>query len=241
MLRVSVLELPARWDARDEALAEVDRLLAQGPADLAVLPEVAFTGYVSPRGTFDLRHFAEPIEGPTIAAVAELAARHATAIVAPLVLAEGGAVYNASVLVGPDRRTLAVYRKRHPWHPETWATPGTELPPRVRVGELTVTFATCFDAQFLEEEGKDFLPGADLLVFPSAWVDHEDSRLPLLRSLARRFGVAVANANWGPGTVLLPGQGGSFVLDREGSLLAQVKPAVGPAGPRRADASIGGA
>jgi predicted amidohydrolase len=235
VLRVSVLELPARWGERDAALAEVDRLLAAGPTDLAVVPELALTGYVSPRGSFDVRRFAEPAAGPTVERVAELAARHGTAIVAPLVLAEGGALYNAAVLVGPDRRTLAVYRKRHPWYPESWATAAREAPPRVRLGEVIVTFAICFDAQFLADEGEEVLAGADLLVFPSAWVDDEDSRVPLLRTIARRFGIAIANANWGPGIALAPGQGGSCILDGEGSVLAAVEPSRS----RRADAAIG--
>lgn len=233
MLRVSVLELPARWAEPAAALAQVDELLREGPTNLAIVPELAFTGYVSPEGDFDLAPFAEPIDGPTVAAVAAVAKRHHTSLVAPLVLREPGGPYNAAMLVGPEGRVNAVYRKRHPWFPEEWATPGREPPPLVKVGPIDVTFAICFDAQFLHEDGVDLLPRADLLVFTSAWVDEEESRVPLLQSFSRRFGCAVANANWAPGVVRVPGQGGSCILDAKGRVVASVQ---GPAG--RADAIV---
>lgn len=231
---MSVLELPARWNDVAGALAEVDRLLAERPTDLAILPEMALTGYVSPEAEFDLAPFAEPLDGSTVRAIAELAAEHEANIVAPLVLADGEALYNAAVLVGPDRQVRTTYRKRHPWIPERWATPGSAPPPLVRVGPLTVTIAICYDGHFLPDDAADVLAEADLLVFTSAWVDEEDSRMPLLRSLARRFRLAVANANWAPGIVRVPGQGGSCVLGADGEVLARVFPGDG-----RADAVVG--
>ncbi len=218
-----MLELPARWNAREAALDDADRLLRRGPTDLAILPELALTGYVSPEGNCDLRPFAEPLDGPTVRAGRDLAAAHRLHLVLPLVLAEAGAFFNAVVVLRPDGSVAARYAKRHPWFPERWATPGREKPPCFRVGALTVTVAICFDGHFLPYDAGDVLARADLLVFPSAWVDDEDTRLPLLRSLARRFGVAVANANWGPGVVVVPGQGGSCVLDAQGRLLAEVR------------------
>lgn len=71
------------------------------------------------------------------------------------------------------------------------------------------------------------LDAADLLVFTSAWVDEEDTRLPLLRALARRHRVAVVNANWREGVVVVPGQGGSVVLDAKGRVVAHAGPLAG--------------
>ena len=225
MLRVSALELPARWREPDAALDEVDRLLSLGPTDLAVLPEMSLGGYVSPQGDFNLTPFAEPIEGATMKAIAALATRHATAIVAPLVLAEGTDVFNAAVVVGADGRVISVYRKRHPWLPERWATPGAAPHPLFRIGSHTVTLAICYDVHSLEEEAVEALSQADLLVFTSAWVDNEDSRMPILASIARRFGISVANANWGSGVVDVHGQGGSCLIDAHGDVIARVDPA----------------
>jgi predicted amidohydrolase len=248
VLRVAVLELPARWGPAAEALARVDALLAVGPTDLALVPELALTGYVSPRGIFDPSRFAEPITGPTVVAAGELAVRHRCHLVVPLVLQEGTRLSNAAVLLGPDGDVRAIYRKRHPWIPERWATPGRAPYPIVEVGGLRVTMAICYDAQFLHDDGAAVLDEVDLLLFTSAWVEpapvvagphsgteEEDSRLPLLRGLARRFGITIANANWAEGVVVVPGQGGSCVVDASGDVVARVRDGRADAGvsPRR--------
>jgi 5-aminopentanamidase len=260
VLRVSVLELPARWADADEALDDVDALLSHphAPTDLAILPEMSLAGYVSPEGEFDLSRFAEPITGSTVQRAAELARRHRAHLVVPLVLAEDDRLYNAAVVVGPRGDVVATYRKRHPWFPEQWATRGEQPSPLFEIGGLRVTIAICYDGHFLADDTADILARADLLIFMSAWVDEEDldksrrsrslgvggvsplveaepqdSRMPLLRDLSRRFGISIANANWGPGTILVPGQGGSCILDGEARLLATVPTTLGAAGAAR--------
>jgi len=221
---VTVLELPATYGEPGAVLDSVEVLLGRGPrTDLVLLPEASLTGYVSPRGDFDLRRFAEPPGGPTSQKLSALSARREVAVAAPLVLQEGGACFNAMVVHDASGRPVATYRKRHPWFPERWATPGPEGPPLFRVGELMVTIAICFDGHFLEheEDSREALSGADLLLFPSAWVDEEDTRTPLLSGLAREFGIAVAAANWAPGVVRVPGQGGAYVLGPDGEVLAR--------------------
>ena len=224
-LRLSLLELPATWAAGGgtaEALALVDRQLAAGPAtDLVLLPEASLTGYVSPGGSFDLTPFAEPDDGPTARALAALATKHRVHLAAPLIERDGALLHNAFVILAPDGVQLAKYRKRHPWYPETWATPGDTPNPLVRIGSVDVTLAICFDVHFLEEEAPEVLDRAQLLLFPSAWVDDgpDDARGPLLAALAQRHDLTIANANWGPGAVRAQGQGRSrFVHATGGSL-----------------------
>lgn len=224
-LRLCLLELPATWAGEAgtaPALALADQLLGQGPqADLVLLPEASLTGYVSPSGSFDLTPLAEPDDGPTARAVAALAQKHGVHLAAPLIERAGEHVFNAFVIVGPDGTRLAKYRKRHPWYPETWATPGGDAYPLVRIADVDVTLAVCFDVHFLEEDGHDVLERAELVLFPSAWVDTEpdDARGPLLGELARRHGVTIANANWGPGVVRVQGQGRSRVVYASGGSL----------------------
>jgi predicted amidohydrolase len=149
------------------------------------------------------------------------------------VLREEDALFNAVMLFGARGERLAVYRKRHPWFPETWATAGAERPPVVSVCGARVTIALCFDVHFLAEDAAPELEAADVLLFPSAWVDEEDSRTAILAELARRFGVHVASANWGAGVVRVAGQGGSCILGTRGEVLARVE-----RGGLRADAMI---
>ncbi len=226
-LRLTVLELPAQFGAADQVLAEADRLLAQGPTDLVLLPECALTGYVSPAGEFDLRPLAEPRGGPSERGLAELARRHRVHLVGPLVerdaVGEKVAYYNTMVAFDRDGAVTARYRKRHPWYPERWATPGDERAPVFDVLGWLTTIAICFDVHTLAEDAAAELERADLLLFPSAWVEDEgdDLRRELLPPLARRFGVTIANANWAPGDVILPGQGASRVIARDGRELAR--------------------
>lgn len=218
-----MLELPATWGAPltalDAGLVELER----GPAtDLVLLPEASLTGYVSGEGDFDLARFAEPIGGTTARAIAGAARRHRTNIVAPLVLREGDRCFNAMVAFDRQGERIFTYRKRHPWFPETWATPGSEAAPMVTIDGLRVTIAICFDVHFLEEDAASILDAADLLLFPTAWVDDTDSRSAALVDLALRHRIAIANANWGAGVVRVRGQGGSEIIDARGHVLAQV-------------------
>lgn len=245
MLRVTVIELPARWGDPLAAIAMVEAELDRGPdTDLVLLPEACLTGYVSRHGDFDLTPFAEAEGGPTARAIADLARRRRINLVAPLVICEGeeggdgdkGAGRRCSnAMIGFDRRgePLFTYRKRHPWIPETWATAGAEAAPVVDIEGTRVTIAVCFDVHFLDEDAADALTHADLLLFPSAWVESPDSRPALLVDLAVRYRVAVVNANWAPGVVQVPGQGGSLIISASGDILARVGPRA-----RRADALI---
>jgi len=223
-LHVAALELPARWNQPSIALAETDRLLASAPApDLALLPEAAVTGYVSPERDFDLGPFAEPVSGPTASALGSLARAHGCYLAGPLIERDGASTYNACLVFAPDGALVARYRKRHPWYPETWATAGDAPPPVFEVRGARVTLAVCFDAQFLAEDAARELSEADVLLFPSAWVERHDSRDALLGGLARRFDIAVVNANWGVGEPGVPGQGGSRILGRDGTVLAMAR------------------
>jgi predicted amidohydrolase len=222
---VTVLELPATWGTSTRVLDDVARRLTAGPAtDLVLLPEAALHGYVSPAGDFDLTRYAEPIGGATAQRCAALARERAIHLVAPLVLREADAIYNAMACFDPGGELAFVYRKRHPWFPEAWATAGPSAPPVVELAGRTVTIAICYDVHFLTDDAADELERAEVLLFPSAWVEHPDTRASLLAGLARRFGLHVVNANWAPGVVRIAGQGGSCIIGPDGALRARAAP-----------------
>ncbi|MCX5742121.1 MAG: carbon-nitrogen hydrolase family protein [Proteobacteria bacterium] len=216
-MRLTILELPATWGTPARVLDEVDARLAAGPAtDLVVLPEASIAGYVSPAGDFDVARFAESLTGPTARRCGELARAHHALLVAPLVLREDAAIYNAMAGFDPRGELAFVYRKRHPWIPETWATPGPQPAPLITLHGRQITIAICYDLHFLVDDSADLLAAADLLLFPSAWVEDPDYRAARLVRLARRFDLVIANANWAPGVVEIAGQGGSCVVDPTG-------------------------
>ena len=185
---------------------------------------MSLRGYVSPTIEFDLSRFAEPIDGPTGASLSALAKRHRTHLVGPLVLSEDERLFNATVGYAPDGSRFLLYKKRHPWIPEEWATPGPDPYPLVSVGDVKVTVACCYDVHFLAREARATLDAANLLLFPSAWVEERDSRLRRLSAIARAHRIHIAAANWGPGVVAVKGQGGSAILDASGEIVARVEP-----------------
>jgi 5-aminopentanamidase len=219
-MRICALEVPARFGDPRGRLAELRAVLAQGePADLVLLPECALTGYVSPELRFDLRPFAEPLDGPTTAAYRALARTHGTHLAGPLIEASEGAFFNSFVVVDPRGELVGHYRKRHPWIPETWAARGNLPYPALEVAGLRLTLAICYDVHFLVREARHTLAAADVLLFPSAWVDDDatDLRAHLFQTLVDRFGLTVVNANWGEGEPRLPGQGRSRIVGPDGA------------------------
>lgn len=227
-LRVALLELPARWGERQAALDDVRRLLTDGPRpDIAVLHELALTGYVSPTGDFDVSRFAEPLDGPSLDGARRIASESGARLLFPFVERDGDHLYNACAVVDPAGTILLHYRKRHPWFPEVWATPGAGPTPILELGGVRLAIAVCYDVHFLATESEGALRGADALLFPSAWVDlgtRRDLRAPLFDDLARGFDLVVANANWGPGDPRVGGQGSSRVVGPRGEI-ARIKSA----------------
>ena len=231
-VRVAAVEMPVRFGDPRGALARLETILAS-PAmegvDLALLPEAALTGYVSPEGDFNLAPFAEPLNGPTAASLGALARRHGLALAGPVIEQDGDRRFNSLLLFDADGETIGHWRKRHPWYPERWATPGDRGTPVVSIGGIKVTAGICFDVHFLSDDAAGALDEADALLFPSAWVDEdEDGRAAILPALARRHDLWVINANWGRSRPAIPGQGGSRILDRTGRVIECV-----PAGQSR--------
>ncbi len=217
-LSVAAIEIPARFDRVAENLALVDSLLARiAPrVDLVLLPEASLTGYVSPRGDFDLARFAEPRDGSTSRALAALAKKFDTHLVGPLIERDGDRAYNAMVGFDPRGAELVHYRKRHPWYPETWATPGDAPHPVVEIAGMRVTVAVCFDIHFGE------IPEVDLVLFSSAWVE-SDEPSPSRAEILAKLGTNVVNANWGRGEPLVRGQGNSCIVHASGDV-ARIAP-----------------
>src|SRR5213593_3131216 len=101
-MKICALEVPASFGDPQGRLADLRAALAQGgAADLIVVPECALTGYVSGDLSFDLRRFAEPLEGPTLSAYRLLAREHQIHFVGPLVEEHKGAFFNSFVVVDP--------------------------------------------------------------------------------------------------------------------------------------------
>lgn len=149
-----------------KALEFIDRAALDKP-DLMVLPEL----FLKPPGRPDRdRDLAEPVEGPTLKAIAKKAKEHSTYIFAPLLERDGDRLYNATALIDRRGKLQGVYRKNHPVICEIRAgiSPGTDVP----VFETDfgrVGACICYDVNFPDIPARLHQGGAQLVVFPSAF------------------------------------------------------------------------
>jgi predicted amidohydrolase len=146
------------------------RAAADAGAQLAVLPELASSGYAF-ASVEEAQSLAEvPGEGPVTTALAEVCAASGMHVVVGVAeLGSNGKRHNSAVVVGP-RGVIATYRKLHLFHDEqSWFDPGDELPvvdlPWGRLGMIV-----CFDVWFPEPARALALAGADVIACPTNWV-----------------------------------------------------------------------
>ena len=193
---------------RERAAAAIGEA-ADRDADLVALPEIFNVGYFA----FDAyQRAAEPVEGPTLTAIAEAAREHGVGVLAgsivedlaeteeiPTPADEGLA--NTSVLFDRDGNRLAFYRKHHLFGYESaeaqMLVPGESL----GIGEFegaTVGMTPCYDLRFPELYRQIAERGADLVLVPSAWpyprVEHW-KLLPRARAVENQFFVATVNGS----------------------------------------------
>lgn len=139
-------------------------------ARLIVLPELANSGYV-----FETREeafaLAEAIpEGPTCTAWANIAAERHVYLVAGISERDGQALYNSSVVIGPDGY-LGTFRKVHLWNEENlFFEPGNLGFPVFQTPIGRIGTFICYDGWFPESYRMCALQGADIVCIPTNWV-----------------------------------------------------------------------
>jgi predicted amidohydrolase len=210
------------------------RAAARSGAGVVVLPELVTIGYVF-ESVQEVRGLAERVDGPSLRAIAALAAEHDLVIVGGFAeLAGGDQVYNSAFLI--DRSVLrAVYRKAHLWaHERRWFTPGRQPAPVVDTDHGRIGVLICYDLEFPEWTRIAALAGADLLAVPTSWpaspVPSGERPIEVVRAQASasvdRVFVAVCD-RVGPerGTHWV---GGSAVIGPDGYPLALAEAGGGP-------------
>jgi len=153
----------------DRSLAMINEAADCG-AQLIVLPELCNSGYMfaSRQEAFEL---AEKLpDGSTTKAWCEIAKKRNLHIVAGIAEVDDDALYNSSVVIGPDGY-IGTFRKVHLWNEENlYFEPGNLgfpvfLTPLGRIG----TFI-CYDGWFPESYRLCALQGADIVCVPTNWV-----------------------------------------------------------------------
>jgi N-carbamoylputrescine amidase len=174
--RVALVQMAMADDPAVNLRAATERLRAAAAtgAQVICLPELFRTRYFCQRedpAAFDL---AEPVPGPTTAALAPLAAELGVVVVAPLFERRAPGLYhNSLVVLDADGALLGCYRKLHipddpAFYEKYYFAPG-DLGVRVfptrfgRIGTLI-----CWDQWFPEAARLTAMAGADVLLYPTA-------------------------------------------------------------------------
>ena len=143
-------------------------------------------------------------------------------------LAENGARYNAAAVIS-DRRIVAIHRKQQlpnytVFDEERYFTPGT-APTVVDIDGVKVGVLICEDVWFEGPAEMARAAGAQVLVVPNGSPYHtkqQAARRAVVTARARETGLPVLYCNQVGGQDELVFDGGSFVVDAEGSVTQQV-------------------
>ncbi|MFE5405153.1 carbon-nitrogen hydrolase family protein [Streptomyces sp. NPDC056580] len=169
-MRTALLQSSGRPGSIAENLKVLDeaagRAAAAGAALLAA-PEMFLTGYAIGDG---IARLAEPADGDSADAIAEIAGRHGLAIAYGYPERDGDTVHNSAQLISADGARLANYRKTHLFgsFERDHFTPGEQPVVQAQLNGLTVGLMICYDVEFPENVRAHALAGTDLLVVPTA-------------------------------------------------------------------------
>ena len=145
-LNTLLVQAQLGWKDPDRNRAHLEQLLAaaEGPFDLAVLPETFATGFLGDSGLDD-----EPMDGPTVNWMLEQCRRHRCALAGSVVITEAGHRYNRMVLATPDG-VAAHYDKRHlfSYGGEDQRYSAGRQRVTARLGEWRINLQVCYDLRF---------------------------------------------------------------------------------------------
>jgi predicted amidohydrolase len=227
-MRIAVVQFGAGMDkpANLERLRGLIERAADDGADLVVAPEGAMHDF-GPQ-ELALAPVAEPLDGPFVSGLTEVASRRRVTVVAGMfesVEGDASRAYNTAVAVGTDGSLLGRYRKQHLFDALGWMESE-----RLVAGQATDTLVfdcrefrvgvlTCYDVRFPELSRALVDDGVTVLVVPAAWVAGP-SKARQFRTLASAR--AIENVCYLAAAVQTPPSytGESCILDPFGELVA---------------------
>ena len=202
------------------ALLAMEDARAKG-ASLILFPEMYLTGYLI---RYRLAELAEPLEGPSVAALRARATELGLAVVLGLPLAdpEGGKPANALLFIDRDGSVPGVARKTHMFGgEEKMFAPGGEL----RAFDTSlgrVGLMVCYDGEFPETARTLALDGAELLCMCAAnMTPYEDYHPVYMRARAMENTVHTLYCNYVGDERRFHYCGQSCAYDPAGRILAE--------------------
>jgi len=215
-------------------LQEFDDELAGLLADfdrtrLVVYPEIHLCGV---SGTPDqragqLQKAAQPIDGPRMKQLSEIARKHGVWLMPGTVCERGtdGGLYNTAPVFSPEGNVVAVYRKIFPWRPFEPYAPGKEFKVFDIPGVGRIGLAICYDIWFPEVVRQLAWMGAEVIINQAQTSTCDRAQeLILVRANAIFNQVFIVSVN----AAAPAGSGQSLIADPEGNIRMQL-PSESPA------------
>ena len=222
-MKVALVQIsPAlmNWEKTKQNLQPaLHRVGLQKPA-LAVLPELASTGYHIPSRK-KLQDIAEPGDGtgPYLQWIQKQCQTYSMDIVTGFAESSSGNFYNSAALVGPEG-VLGVYRKLHLFLNEKGLfTPGSKETSIIERHGARLAMMICYDWAFPEVWRKAALQGADVILHCSNLILPFAQRAVIGHALCNRIAILTANRVGDEGGLTFTGQ--SQAVDAFGNLLVQ--------------------
>jgi predicted amidohydrolase len=200
-VRVALVQFAAGTDPAGN-VAAATKLLNGVDADLILLPEATMHDFGPPETP--LGPVAQPLDGPFVGALAELARQYTAVVVAGMFERsdDPDRPYNTLVALDVDGTPLVSYRKAHLFdsfgHRESdKLRAGKPQAVTMDIAGLRIGLMTCYDLRFPEQARALVDAGAQVIAVPAAWVRgplKEDQWTVLLRARAIENTVYVAGA-----------------------------------------------
>lgn len=168
-LRVALIQQDTVWQEPTTNLARARDFVADAAsagARVAVFPELFTLGF-----TMAPEPFAEPIPGPTVAAMTSLSREFGLYLVGSVVEAHVPHPRNAAFVTTPDGSLLAVYRKIHPFSygEENLHYSGGSDCPVFAVDGIPCGLQICYDLRFPEPFRALAVRGAEVVFVSANW------------------------------------------------------------------------
>ncbi|NKX49645.1 carbon-nitrogen hydrolase family protein [Arthrobacter deserti] len=203
--------------------AEVGAAVAHQPhSKLVVFPELHLFGDGDPdrQRTEALQESAEPLDGPRVKELQELAGDLGIWLVPGSVCVRGpaGQLFNTLLVLSPQGRLAGYYRKIFPWRPHEPYDPGDRFAPVDLEGIGRIGLDICYDAWFPEVSRQLAWMGAEVIlnVVKTTTPDRRQE-LVLAQANAIVNQVFMVSVNCAGPT----GQGRSLIVDPEGNTIAE--------------------
>ncbi|GAK54998.1 hypothetical protein U27_01829 [Candidatus Vecturithrix granuli] len=203
-MKLALAQLPISPNPEDN-IAAAQRFAttaSEQNATILAFPEMFMA---LPRKNVALATVAEPLDGPFVTALQDLARKHHLYVVAGVWerIPQEERVGNVIVMLSPQGELLTAYRKLHLFdalnvRESDTMIAGKTLPEVIPVADFKIGLAICYDLRFPELFRYLAFQGANAILLPSAWYAgtlKEDHWLTLLRARAIENTCYVAAVN----------------------------------------------